>query len=193
MTDTFATRSRTPTLWRAGHRREKSSRACPSSATKSPTRCPSCTAHPRKDADSPWKTGTQEFSILERNPHQRHSAYSNSNCSAGSSTSSRPTSRVSTDLPQSACRYLQSSMSNTRANALCGKSEHWQCTAISLSARRCRRKRKAMTKRHEERAPPNWSFNRSANGWPPCPRGAVCISCTSRARRPPVVALLTLR
>jgi hypothetical protein len=40
---------------------------------------------------------------------------------------------------------------------------------------------------------PNWSFNRSANGWPPCPRGAVCISCTSQARRPSVVARLTLR
>jgi hypothetical protein len=42
-------------------------------------------------------------------------------------------------------------------------------------------------------APPNWSFNRSANGWPPCPRGAHCLSCASRARRPPVVARLTLR
>jgi hypothetical protein len=42
-------------------------------------------------------------------------------------------------------------------------------------------------------APPNWSFNRSANGWPPCPRGALCLSCASRARRPPVVARLTLR
>jgi hypothetical protein len=42
-------------------------------------------------------------------------------------------------------------------------------------------------------APPNWSFNRSANGWPPCPRGAVCLSCTSRARRPAAVARLTLR
>jgi hypothetical protein len=42
-------------------------------------------------------------------------------------------------------------------------------------------------------APPNWSFNRSANGWPPCPRGARCLSCASRARRPSVVARLTLR
>jgi hypothetical protein len=42
-------------------------------------------------------------------------------------------------------------------------------------------------------APPNWSFNRSANGWPPCPRGARCLSCTSRARRPSAVARLTLR
>ncbi len=40
---------------------------------------------------------------------------------------------------------------------------------------------------------PNWSLNRSANGWPPCPRGARCLCCTSRTRRPPVVARLTLR
>ena len=42
-------------------------------------------------------------------------------------------------------------------------------------------------------ARPNWSFNRSANGRPPCPRGASCLCCTARARRPPVVARLTLR
>jgi hypothetical protein len=46
---------------------------------------------------------------------------------------------------------------------------------------------------HRPSAPPNWSFNRSANGWPPCPRGACCLSCASRARRPAVVARLTLR
>ena len=40
---------------------------------------------------------------------------------------------------------------------------------------------------------PNSTLNRSANGWPPCPRGAVCLSCTSRARRPSVVARLALR
>jgi hypothetical protein len=40
---------------------------------------------------------------------------------------------------------------------------------------------------------PNRSFKRSANGWPPCPRGAVCLSCASRARRPSAVARLTLR
>ena len=39
----------------------------------------------------------------------------------------------------------------------------------------------------------NPSFKRSANGWPPCPRGAVCLSSASRARRPSVVARLTLR
>jgi hypothetical protein len=39
----------------------------------------------------------------------------------------------------------------------------------------------------------NWSFNRSANGWPPCPRGAACLSCASRAKRPSAVARLTLR
>jgi hypothetical protein len=47
--------------------------------------------------------------------------------------------------------------------------------------------------RHTVSLRPNWSFNRSANGWPPCPRGAVCLSCASRARRPSVVARLTLR
>ena len=41
--------------------------------------------------------------------------------------------------------------------------------------------------------PPNMSVNRSANGWPPCPRGARCLSCASRARRPSVVARLPLR
>jgi hypothetical protein len=41
--------------------------------------------------------------------------------------------------------------------------------------------------------PPNPSVNRSANGWPPCPRAARCLSCASRARRPPVVARLPLR
>ena len=40
---------------------------------------------------------------------------------------------------------------------------------------------------------PNWSFNRSANGWPPCPRGARCLCCTPWARRPPAVARVTLR
>ena len=40
---------------------------------------------------------------------------------------------------------------------------------------------------------PNMSVNRSANGWPPCPRGAACLSCASRARRPSVVARLPLR
>ena len=40
---------------------------------------------------------------------------------------------------------------------------------------------------------PNRSFNRSANGWPPGPRGASGSSCTARAWRPPVVARLTLR
>ena len=41
--------------------------------------------------------------------------------------------------------------------------------------------------------PPNWSFNRSANGMAPCPRGARCRCCSSRARRHTVVARLTLR
>ena len=41
--------------------------------------------------------------------------------------------------------------------------------------------------------PPNLSVNRSANGWPPCPRAARCPSCASRARRPSVVARLPLR
>ena len=40
---------------------------------------------------------------------------------------------------------------------------------------------------------PNPTLNRSANGWPPCPRGARCLCCTSRARRPSVVARLALR
>ena len=41
--------------------------------------------------------------------------------------------------------------------------------------------------------PPNMSVNRSANGWPPCPRSARCLSCASRARRPSVAARLPLR
>ena len=40
---------------------------------------------------------------------------------------------------------------------------------------------------------PNWSFNRSANGMAPGPRGAVCLSCAARARRHTAVARLTLR
>ena len=40
---------------------------------------------------------------------------------------------------------------------------------------------------------PNWSFNRSANGMAPGPRGARCLSCAARARRHAVVARLTLR
>jgi hypothetical protein len=54
--------------------------------------------------------------------------------------------------------------------------------SLELSARRLRRNRLS-----------NPTFNRSSNGWPPCPRGAVCLSCTSRARRPPVGARLTPR
>ena len=50
------------------------------------------------------------------------------------------------------------------------------------SARRLRRNRL-----------PNPTFNRSSNGWPPCPRGARCLCCTSRASRPPVGARLTPR
>jgi hypothetical protein len=46
---------------------------------------------------------------------------------------------------------------------------------------------------HPRSALPNLSVNRSANGWPPCPRAARCLSCASRARRPPVVARLPLR
>ena len=42
-------------------------------------------------------------------------------------------------------------------------------------------------------SPPNPSLNRSANGMAPCPRGAVCLSCTSRAWRHTAVARLTLR
>jgi hypothetical protein len=41
--------------------------------------------------------------------------------------------------------------------------------------------------------PPNKSFNRSANGMAPGPRGAVYISSAARARRHAVVARLTLR
>ena len=41
--------------------------------------------------------------------------------------------------------------------------------------------------------PPNPTLNRSANGWPPCPRGALCLFCASRARRPSVVARLASR
>ena len=40
---------------------------------------------------------------------------------------------------------------------------------------------------------PNRSFNRSANGMAPCPRGSACLSSASRARRHAVVARLTLR
>ena len=40
---------------------------------------------------------------------------------------------------------------------------------------------------------PNWSFNRSANGMAPGPRGARCLSSAARARRHAVVARLTLR
>ena len=42
-------------------------------------------------------------------------------------------------------------------------------------------------------SPPNPSLNRSANGMAPCPRGAVCLSSASRARRHTAVARLTLR
>lgn len=45
----------------------------------------------------------------------------------------------------------------------------------------------------EQKSMPNPSFNRSSNGWLPCPRGAVCLSSTSRARHPSVFARLTLR
>jgi hypothetical protein len=49
----------------------------------------------------------------------------------------------------------------------------------------------ATTTAHRLRS--NWSFNRSANGWPSCPRGSACISSATRASRPSVVARLTLR
>jgi hypothetical protein len=49
----------------------------------------------------------------------------------------------------------------------------------------------ATTSAHPLRS--NWSFNRSANGMAPGPRGAVCPSCAARARRHTVVARLTLR
>ena len=37
-------------------------------------------------------------------------------------------------------------------------------------------------------SPPNPSLHRSANGMAPCPRGAPCLSCASRARRHAAVA-----
>jgi hypothetical protein len=40
---------------------------------------------------------------------------------------------------------------------------------------------------------PNRSFNRTANGRAPWPRGAFGSSCTARPRRPPAVGRLTLR
>jgi hypothetical protein len=40
---------------------------------------------------------------------------------------------------------------------------------------------------------PNKSFNRTANGRSPWPRGAFGSSCTARPRRPPAVGRLTLR
>lgn len=43
----------------------------------------------------------------------------------------------------------------------------------------------------DTKAPPDGSFNRDAKRWPPGPRGAACLSCASRARRPSTVAWLT--
>ena len=40
---------------------------------------------------------------------------------------------------------------------------------------------------------PNMSVNRRRHGTPPCPRGAACLSCASRARRPAASPRLPLR
>ncbi len=42
-------------------------------------------------------------------------------------------------------------------------------------------------------ARPNRSFNRRRRGRLPCPRGAVCLSCTARARQPTASPRLPLR
>ncbi len=60
------------------------------------------------------------------------------------------------------------------------------CFAVTVHAtlERAAASRLPTSVRAQVRARPNRAFNRRRHGRPPCPRGAVCLSCTARARRP---------